>query len=202
MKSYVRREVQMSKWYYMETDPPKKPGFYQVAIEAKVVCRELFSNWDRENCIKKNTDNHSSVCFWDGTKWYTDDEYNFYFYGLEFTRSIGKDDIIYAWADVLLPVPTMIYFSKPITIKPADYYLTKEQLIALLDNYKNRVRGQSVDTLVDVYFKSHSAINPDETVTIDPKDYYLTEGQLKSFLKDYKLNYKLEDQYTCVWGNH
>ena len=87
----TERDNSYMGWHYMYEKPPKKPRFYQVAVKTSVP-REKYRKY------------YSAICFWDGNKWRIEVDY----YSLRVDiigGAIGKGDIIYAWSDVLLPIP-------------------------------------------------------------------------------------------------
>ena len=125
------------QWHYMNEEPPKKPGFYQVAVEACVTYMNHYANKDGKGHIKKFGEGYAAICYWDGGKWCV--EVNDYSLEVDAIGGpIGANDTIYACADALLSIPKVKRSGKSITISPADYHLTNEQLKALLQDYKDR----------------------------------------------------------------
>ena len=126
----------MAQWHCMEKEPPKKPGYYQVAVEAYVTLTNQYLNKDGKEHLKKFGDNFPAVCYWNGEIWESDEDTSLLLDCTDGSRLI-KTDTIYAWADVFLPdVPETLYPSEPITINPADYHLTEGQLKNFLQDYK------------------------------------------------------------------
>ena len=75
--------------------------------------------------------------FWDGEEWKKQEGSSV---NLDDSCAMSKSDHIYAWADVILPTPKMIYPSRKIEIDPADYYLTEGQLMDFLKVTKEVLR--------------------------------------------------------------
>lgn len=123
----------MSEWQYIEKDGnPKNKGYYLVAIEQYVSFSDRIED-DRENRIKTYGEAQRGICCWDGKEWMKQECQSF---NIDDSCAICKSDHIYAWADVILSPPKMIYPSRKINIDPADYHLTEGQLINFLKSYK------------------------------------------------------------------
>lgn len=133
----------MSAWHYIEEDGnPKESGYYEVALEQCVTYADQI--WTDEpdemnKIVPYDSEPHIGICFWSNRdkKWIYSNSFR-----------IGGDesqlcdlDHIYAWVDVLLNAPKMIYPSRKIEINPAKYHLTEAQLMSFLDDYKLSFEG-------------------------------------------------------------
>lgn len=119
----------MNKWKYIETDGyPEKPGHYEVAIEQKFT----FTCADDPKENERIYGPFIGICAFNGERFVTGDGS----LNMEDEMMMCDADHIYAWADVLLPAPKQIYPSKTVKIDPAEYHLTKDQLMGFLEYYK------------------------------------------------------------------
>ena len=139
----------MNKWHYIEQDGnPTENGYYEVDIEQEVTYADRWWSDDPNKTNKIHAceyDTTIGVCYWSNDKkeWY----YN------SCSLSIGGDesqlcesDHIYAWANVLLNAPKMIYPSRKIEIDPSEYHLTESQLKDFLNDYKlSYERGDAIE---------------------------------------------------------
>lgn len=125
----------MSEWHYIEKDGnPTRGGFYLVACETYISFADDLDD-NGKNHIKAYGKPYRGLCFWDGVEW-QEDECNSFNIDDGGACCLCKEDDIYAWADVILSPPKMIYPSRKINIDPADYHLTEGQLINFLKDYK------------------------------------------------------------------
>lgn len=126
-------KTHITQWHYMTKEPPKKAGYYQVAVEPGVILTDRYANKDGKEHLRKCGNSYPAVCFWDGQKW--DNKLS-----LEIddaSGAIGENETIYAWTDVFSSdIPDVICPDKPVTINLSDYHMTEAQLKAFLNDYK------------------------------------------------------------------
>lgn len=135
-----KNETHITQWHYMTKEPPKKAGYYQVAVEPGVILTDRFANKDGKEHLRKCGNNYPAVCFWDGQKW--DNKLS-----LEIddaSGAIGENETVYAWTDVFSSdIPDVIYPDKPVTVNLSDYHMTEAQLKAFLNDYKENYEFES-----------------------------------------------------------
>ena len=135
-----KSKTHMAEWHYMAKEPPKKTGYYQVAVDPGVILTDRFASKDGKEHLRKRGNSYPAVCFWDGKAW--DNKLS-----LEIDDAGGaiwENETIYAWTDVFSSdVPNAEYPDKSVTINLSDYHLTEAQLKAFLNDYKENYEYES-----------------------------------------------------------